>query len=327
MKIKLLNLVLSSTLMFMFGCGSIQKFTINTTATMLKEASKEIETDGNWEHFRMSTPGSLKFVEGMYYVEPKNLNLILTLEKGYGGYAFVVNETMYLEDRLAENNKEQNREQAIINYSKAIFYGTKYLELNGIKYDDLMVRSKEDGAVVGYLNKYLNGKTIEDLEAVMFLGQSIAGLTNMQKNRQELLAQLPLVKALFDWSCGHKPDLNFGACDIFYGSYEASRPKMLGGNPQKGKEHFLDGINKYPHNWLIRAAFIQNYAIPTLDEDVYKKEKFILDNYAKLSAKDLEWSPLSKNINEAFVQKRLRLYQALAMKRFEIIKKYEKNLF
>ena len=54
-----------------------------------------------------------------------------------------------------------------------------------------------------------------------------------------LVSNLPIVKGLFDWVCSKSPNINFGACDIFYGAYQAQRPLMLGGNPEKGKEIFL----------------------------------------------------------------------------------------
>ena len=34
------------------------------------------------------------------------------------------------------------------------------------------------------------------------------------------------------------PDYNFAGSDLFFGVYYASRPKLLGGDPEKAKEHF-----------------------------------------------------------------------------------------
>ena len=50
------------------------------------------------------------------------------------------------------------------------------------------------------------------------------------------------------------------------------RPKMLGGDPVKAKGLFKALINKYPHNWLARIAYLRFYVIPMVDEEEFKRE-------------------------------------------------------
>ena len=97
---------------------------------------------------------------------------------------------------------------------------------------------------------------------------------------------------------------------------------MLGGNPEKGKRIFKDFIKKNPHQWLARVAYLEHYVIPMENEDAYLAQKKDLINLSRLHRKKLK-DALGKVNDPAFENQRLRLYQATAIKRFEIIRKFE----
>ena len=46
-------------------------------------------------------------------------------------------------------------------------------------------------------------------------------------------------------------------------------PVMLGGNPEKGKIKFLEAIDKFPDNWILRTALLRYHSIPQEDEDEF----------------------------------------------------------
>src|SRR5690606_33440595 len=112
----------------------------------------------------------------------------------------------------------------------------------------------------------------------------------------------------------------------FYGAYEAGRPRMLGGNPDKGREIFLKAIEKNPSNWLARVTYLQYYVIPMTEEDDWNEKKKVLNLAIKLNAEDLIWRP-GREKNRAFSDEGIRAFQAVALKRWEIMRKYEKELF
>ena len=162
---------------------------------------------------------------------------------------------------------------------------------------------------------------------MLFTAQSLGSLVNLQKDNISLISQLPIAKGMFDWVCLKEPSINYGTCDIFYAAYEAGRPTMLGGNPQKGKEIFLKAIAKHPHNWLIRTSYMQFYLIPQNDEEGFKEQMlalkvfheefnkfYIYDNQEKL---ELPWMR----------EEGLRFYQTLSLKRYELINRFQKQFF
>jgi hypothetical protein len=308
--------------MFLSSCGTIQKVAVSSTSSLISSSSYELEAEGNWETFKNGVPANLKFVESLLFVSPNDDDLLLTLIKGYTGYAFAVNETEALYDKLKENGKHFHLDQAAINYSKAIKYGVRYLNEHSINYKSLAKAVRAKGGVEKLLDDEV-GHSAKGDEAIFFMAQAIGGLINLRKDKMILIAQLPVVKGMVDWVCKENPDFNFGTCQIFYGGYEASRPKSLGGNPEKGKKIFLNSIKKYPENWMARAAFMQYYLVPKMKKNEFKKQIKFFDQNKDQFLNSLEWNPLRNNDKD----KKVRLYKAIALKRYTIMKSLRNNIF
>ena len=303
---------------------------LNTTASLLSDASKEMQTESSYTNFKVAVLANIKTVEALLFLDQENEELLVTALKGYAGYSFVVNETEYLEEYYSKKEKEVggSKEQLISNYSKSLNYGMRFLKVRGIQFNQLQDSLKETDGMDQLLTKKLDGESMLHLEGVMYLAQSLGGLINVQKNDMRLVYYAPVAKGLFDWVCKNKPDMVFGSCNLFYGAYEAGRPKMLGGNPQLAQKYFEEMIAKYPHNWLARLGYIQYYLIPLSNEEEYKQQAKFLDQALLLHQAQLKWNPVVEpQAQEAFAENQIRLFQTVAIERYKIIKKYEKELF
>lgn len=306
------------------SCSLIKTITVKTTGSIIYDASYEVETENSWQRFKDGVPANLKLVEGFHHVDPGDQDLLVSLTKGYAGYGYGVHETLFLGDQLKDRTESFHKEQAISNFTKALHYGLLYLKEEGIEYDDFVKNMRKEGGVVELLNSKLSNDK-RDLEAVFFTAQALGGLVNLQRTDMSLVSQLPIVKEMFDWVCTNEPEINFGACPIFYGAYEAGRPKFLGGNPEKGKKIFLEAIKKYPDNFLVRVAFMQFYLIPMMDEEGYKNEKFHLEKFSQETQEKLSWKPANRQ--KLDMNSHLNIYNSIALKRYGIIKKFEKDIF
>ena len=153
----------------------------------------------------------------------------------------------------------ENKQKVIEYYSRSLKYGLRFLKANGISFQDLKVAWREEKLNELFAKNL--GSDDRDIEGVVYTGLSLGGLVNFQKGKMSIVTYAPLAKALFDWACGKKPDIGNGICDIFFGGYESSRPRGLGGNPELGKNYFLNLIVKNPNNWLGRVAYMQYYLI------------------------------------------------------------------
>ncbi len=309
------------------SCSTFQKMGIGATADIFYRASAEMETESNFENFKMAVPPQLKMLEGLLSLKPEDQKLQITLIKGYAAYAFSVNETLYLNDYYQDNDESVHRLQGIYNYSRALKHGQAWLEQEGVAYSDLQKAANKKMKIAQLLKKAL-GEDPVALEGIIFTAQALAGLINFQKNNMSLVSQLPIAKSMFDYACGINPRIGQGICQMFSGAYETGRPRMLGGNPEKGKKIFQELIKDQPHNWLARVAYMQFYLIPQADEEGYKKQKFFLDQFKHLAKDEMKWNPsLKEKKNAAFQEPKIRFYQTLAIERYNIILKYENDLF
>ena len=112
------------------GCSLVNKTALRTTANVIREGSDESFTEGNWAFFKEAMPGNIKLLEGLWFADQSNENLLGLLIKAHAAYAFVVHETQALEAIITDDYNSTAKEQAILHYEKAIFYAVKLLEEN-----------------------------------------------------------------------------------------------------------------------------------------------------------------------------------------------------
>lgn len=325
--VKIVRLVLIlSFLLTSLSCSTMNKMAVGGSSNLLYESSGGILGESNYEVFKHAIAGNLVLLEGLLRQSPKNLNLLATLNKGYAGYAFAINETQMIEEEWANLKSEEGRKQALLNYSRALSFGIRYLEERGVEFNEIISRMNEPQGIFLLLDKNLDTSK-RDLELVLFTAQALGSLVNLQKDNMGLISHLTAVKGMFDWVCIKDPSINFGTCDIFYGAYEAGRPTMLGGNPKKGKEIFLKAISKHPHNWLMRASYLQFYLIPQNDEEGFKEQMAFLKNHDQEFSMYYIYDQNPKVEKPWMRETNIRLYQTLALKRYELMNRFQKQFF
>jgi hypothetical protein len=315
-----MKLLALCSVLILIGCSSVKKVALRGAAPLFVDGTEKLTLERSWDFFKDSSPGNLKFLETLYLQDPDNLSLLAMLVKGFAGYAYGVPETLAFEDELSGNESLAHKKNALHLYTRAFDYGMIYFEKKGIDRKKLIENS--DDQLLDILNRKMQKS---DLVAVLFTAQSWASLINLQKDNIALVSLVPKVKTLFDWVCKTSPDIEYGVCEIFYAQYEASRPKMLGGNPEKAIKLYEEAIKKHRQHLLIRVGYLQYSIIPAFDRvryDVVAKE--LREEFSK-------WDDLNRDnledVSEYKTAEKLNLYNAIAQKRFEIIEKYKTKIF
>ncbi len=302
------------------GCSSVQKVALRGASPLFENGAQKLTLERDWDFFKDSAPGNLKLLETLYLQDHENLKLLSTLIKSFAGYAYAVPETLAFGDELSGVDDSIHKKQAISIYTKAFDYGLEYFHQRGVSRKDL-VEFDESALKKAFDVKFRR----EDFISILFFAQSWASLINLQKDNVALVSQVPKVKTLFDWVCNQDPEIEYGVCEIFAAQYEASRPRMLGGNPEKAKELYKASIKKNPLHLLIRVGYIQYSILPAFDLDAYKQEaKVLVEEFSK-------WSDLNRdNLEDRSEYKSveyLNLYNAIAKKRFEFIELNKAKIF
>jgi hypothetical protein len=227
------------------SCSSMNRYALRQTSPLFDDASLEVNTESNWEFFRESTAANIKFLEGIWYADISNKKITEILIKAHAGYAFAVYETHLLENSLAGREIHQGSlAQANYHYHKSINYGFHYLKSRGINWTQIS-ENNSDKELQTLLEKNLNKG---DAVAIFYLAQSLGGAINLDKQDIELISYAAKMNVLRNWACTAKPDLELGVCDTFDAIYDISRPRMLGGDPARGRQKFEAIIKKQKRN-------------------------------------------------------------------------------
>ncbi len=302
--------VLGFILLFMAlnSCSSFQKMIIRSQSGIFESSSTAMFYENDLDWFAETTPANMKLMETFYWSDPGNIRLLKTLTKAYSGYGYAVLETKALEEEWSQAGTEFHRQKASSFYIRAMEYGWTYLDDIGIKKSEFLAMSEEDA------QKKLSKCVDEDeIETVFFFAQAWGSLINLNKKDIVLVSELPKVKILFDFVCKEDPTILNGACDLFMAQFEGSRPKMLGGNPEKGKALFESFLKAHPNHLLAKANYAQVVLLPGND----------LEGFNQL-VKDI---PVNEYIMPSKRADPSNIFNSIGLRRLNLIKKYQNKLF
>lgn len=314
-------LIHSLSIFLLISCASIKKLAINQSALLFKDAAKGVNKESNYNFFQESTLPNLKTLEGLHFANPENESLLVLLIKGYTGYAFGIVETDHYEDLLSEKYDSEGVVKVKAAYTRAIDYGIKYLKLRGIAKEELFKRSGSEKV----LKTFKGTEDNDEKNALFYMAQAMGGIVSLEKQNMYLLTTANLIKTMVDIVC--KKDKNFenGACDMFYGAYEASRPKMMGGGLEKAKGYFVKVIEKYPDNLLAKLTYMQYYLLPKGEKKKFNRE------LRKLGRKFEEFNQVN-NFGDSIqsidkLDENFNLFNAIAYERYKKLNKLKNKLF
>jgi hypothetical protein len=313
--ITLISIILFSS------CSTIQSWGIRSSSNIFESAEQALYHEGHLDYFTNALPGSLMTLEAFWGIDKSNETLTRSLVKGHTALAFGHYETLYLNDSLLDSEQTPWRTRALLSYQKALAIADQYLASKDL------TRSE--------WNKYFNApadlKKIleeefdeEDWPTLFYMAQAWGGLINLQRNNTGLALQLPIVKTLVDFVCEKQPDFEWGNCQLFNAIYYASRPKALGGNPDKAGEIFKQLQKQYPQNLLISVSEVQYLLIPYEREKSFKQKMKTLSKQFQSFEQQLI-NPISKG--QFTKQPSLNLFNAIALSRFTVIERLSKELF
>lgn len=246
------KLLLAAVCLASTACGSIDRYAVRTTASMLERGRKTALEEPDYQLGRDAVASQLKLIEAMLVTDPGNIALRRLVAEGFGGYAF-----LFVEDAEPERAKGlylRGRDHALAALGeKSVFKGLKD-------------KSIED------LEKALKWAKKEDVPDLFWAGFGWGGFVNLSKDDSAALADLPKVVLLMKRVYELDPSFHFGGADLFFGVYYASRPPMLGGDTAKAKTHF-EWAHKITrgHYLMTHVLNARWYAVATQDRELFKQ--------------------------------------------------------
>lgn len=200
--------------LFLAGC-SVKNYAINEIASTLAEGSgSAFAAEGDIELAGEAIPFSLKLVESLLAASPDNADLLAAAAAGFTQYAngwveqpadFVSDDDFYAAQR--------GYERATALYLRAYDYGLRGLEVRHPGIGEAL--ATDPVATVEQL-------TAEDVELAYWTAAGLGSAISLSRTDPEMLARLPIVKALAARALTLEPTWNLGAIHELVIKLEAS---------------------------------------------------------------------------------------------------------
>ncbi len=258
--------LLCLTLVLSAGACGIKKVATKASAQIFYDATPSIDREDDVELAEQSSLGFLKMLEGFYFQNPKDRDVLFLLTKSYAGYAFGFTENDLLAAKgsdAAAYAKAEARAKRF--YTRAKDYGQQLLSRNGT-----YAKAKE--GTLDEFQKSLKSFTKADLEDLFWAGFAWGNYLNFSKDSTDAIAELPRVEALFNRILELDETYYYGGPHLFFGAFYGSRPKLLGGDPEKSKMNFEQAIQISGGKYLMGpVSEAQYYAVQVQDDGLYTK--------------------------------------------------------
>ena len=235
---------------FLFQSCSMDRFVIRQTGALLDYGVLALYEETDLKLAEQAMASDIKLLEGMVKGDPENEHLLTLTAQALSGYALGFAE-------------DEEPERAKVLYLRAKDYGLRVLRLS-----DSFAE-----ADTGSLDDYtLAVKNLDKdyIEALFWTGFAWAGWINLSIDNPRAMIDLTKVQILMERVLEIDETFFHGATHLFFGSIWGLKPPMLGGDPEKAKEHFEKNLQitdgKFLLTYVYYALF---YAAKVLDEDLY----------------------------------------------------------
>ncbi len=235
---------------FLFQACSMDRFIIRQTAGLLDYGVLALYEETDLKLAEQAMASDIKLLEGMIKGDPENEHLLLLTAKALAGYALGFAE-------------DEEPERAKVFYLRAKEYGLRVL-----REDDDFAE-----ADTGSLDDYtlaVNNLDEDYVDALFWTGFAWAGWINLSIDNPRAMIDLTKVQVLMQRVLEIDETYFHGSTHLFFGSIWGIKPRMLGGDPEKAKEHFERNLQITEGKFLLTYVYYAlYYAARVLDEDLF----------------------------------------------------------
>lgn len=246
---ELKNLFPIVSAIFLCAC-SFQTVALRSTGAIVDYGLEAINEESDLQLAEQSIASNLKLLDALLKGDPDNKHFLLLASRGYSSYALGFAE-------------DDSVDRARAFYLRARDYGLRILK-----------QKKEfarvwDGSVEAF-RQALAAFDKEDVPAVFWTANAWGNYIRLSLTDPAAIADLPKVEALLNFVLEKDEGYFYGSGHLAVGSLFASRPKILGGNPEKARQHFERCLELSRGKYLLAYVYYaMMYAV-----QVHDRQKF-----------------------------------------------------
>ena len=233
-------------LTYLSGCGALRKA---ATSSLMEDVATATNKHEDPVLIAQATPAYLLMLDGMLEGNPKDTDLLLDAAQAYTSYGALV--------------ELSDPERARLMYARGKDYGLRALAHKRRVAPLLAAPYSQYVEITKSLRS-------DDVELVFWAASSWGAWISLNIESMAALAELPRVILLMEWVLERDEAMLFGSPHLFLGVYYAALPPMLGGQPDRAREHFdrareLTGGNSS----MVYVQMARYYARQVYDRELY----------------------------------------------------------
>lgn len=264
-------LMVSIACTLVLAACDLGKTTVNTTSKVLVRAQPALKQESDYDLAARAIPGTLKTVEGFWYVDKSNPRLTALLAEGYCQYA-----TGFVEDEWELATLDKNLDQAdylAARATKMFVRCTNYaLRILGKKWQEGIFADFDTA------ERLVTQTGMDRRDALMWAAIGLASTINQNKDNIALVSQLPTAKMMLervvelDDKHNHKDMAERALPHVALGMLYTAQSPALGGDPERGAGHFRRALELTDNKFLLaKVLYARRYAVMRQDRKLFRK--------------------------------------------------------
>jgi hypothetical protein len=234
------------------GCGMTQRIAVGSMVPVLENTASAARERSDLATVGAGLPANLLLLDGLIRTSPHDTRLLALGSYLYFGYALGFVESA--DPKLAGRYYAMGRD-----------YGMRALERHGA------FRTGRQGNVDAFQHGLQSlGKS--DVPALAWTGANWARWLSLNLDSPAAIAEMPRIEALLDRLLQLDAGFEHGLPHALRGSYDALRPQMFGGNPERARQEFDAALQISERRMLLYLVFYAEfYCRQMLDEECFTR--------------------------------------------------------
>lgn len=243
---------------------STKRVAVGAIGKIAHEGIANVESEEDVAFARESALPLIKTMEVFKVGNPKNRDILLVLSGSYAQFAFGFLEEDLLSLKPESSEYKAARKRADLFYRRGREYGIAALTRS-------CSMRKAFAAPFPDFQKAVNGLGKKYAESLFWTSFNWINWLNLNADDPSAIADLPRIEAMVKRTIELDSSFYYGSAHSLLGAIAASRPKMLGGNPELAEAEFRKAMEISPDYLMTKVMYAQFYARQMGDKELFVK--------------------------------------------------------
>ncbi len=228
------SLLAALALVGLSSCTTLKHTAVNKLGDALAAGGSGFASDDDPELIKAAAPASLKFIEGLLAEAPNHRGLRLAAASGFTQYAYAFVQ----EDADELEATDVAGAAALRARARRLYLRARDHGLHGLAaaHPDFAATLLRDPRAA------VRSCTKDDVPLLYWTAVSWAAAIAVQKDRPDLVAELPQPEALIDRALELDEGYDHGAIHVFLITYEMARPDGAGDAATRARKHYARAL-------------------------------------------------------------------------------------